>query len=48
MFEKYRHDFPRKNFINSENPRGRRPVTCWIDGKDPKTRIIITYSKNRI
>ena len=36
MFEKYRHDFPRKIFINSENPRGRRPVTCRIAGKDPQ------------
>ncbi|EON3161511.1 hypothetical protein ACNG5F_004801, partial [Escherichia coli] len=26
----------RKIFINSENPRGRRPVACWIAGKDPK------------
>ncbi|ULG01095.1 hypothetical protein, partial [Escherichia phage 4W] len=25
----------RKIFINSENPRGRRPVTCRITGKDP-------------
>ncbi|EAB1278073.1 hypothetical protein FLY21_22200 [Escherichia coli] len=24
----------RKIFINSENPRGRRPVTCRIAGKD--------------
>ncbi len=36
MFEKYRHDFPRKIFINSENPRGRRPVTGRIAGKDPQ------------
>ena len=36
MFEKYRHDFPQKIFINSENPRGRRPVTCRIAGKDPQ------------
>ncbi|EFI6241241.1 hypothetical protein GY501_004167 [Escherichia coli] len=36
MFEKYRHDFPRKIFINSENPRGRRPVTDRIAGKDPQ------------
>ncbi|EFD4880863.1 hypothetical protein F0269_25275, partial [Escherichia coli] len=25
----------RKIFINSENPRGRRPVACRIAGKDP-------------
>ncbi|TWP58912.1 hypothetical protein FQ915_28235, partial [Escherichia coli] len=27
---------PSKNLINSENPRGRRPVTCRIAGKDPQ------------
>lgn len=48
MTKKNGNALNRKIFINSENPRGRRPVTCWIDGKDPKTRIIITYSKNRI
>ncbi|KAA1894518.1 hypothetical protein EA197_14955 [Escherichia coli] len=26
----------RKIFINSENPRGRRPVTGRIAGKDPR------------
>ncbi|EFO0986100.1 hypothetical protein DX027_26955 [Escherichia coli] len=26
----------RKIFINSENPRGRRPVTARIAGKDPR------------
>ncbi|EOZ7647339.1 hypothetical protein ACQ9XP_005319, partial [Escherichia coli] len=26
----------RKIFINSENPRGRRPVTARIAGKDPQ------------
>ncbi|MGD2918926.1 hypothetical protein ACP802_25520, partial [Escherichia coli] len=29
-------DFSLKIFINSENPRGRRPVTCRIAGKDPQ------------
>ena len=37
MFEKYRHDFPQKIFINSENPRGRRPVTGHNSRKDPTT-----------
>ena len=36
MFEKYRHAFSRKIFINSENARGRRPVTGRIAGKDPQ------------
>ncbi|MGK2766546.1 hypothetical protein ACSJIU_20680, partial [Escherichia coli] len=29
-------DFSLKIFINSENPRGRRPVTGRIAGKDPR------------
>ncbi|EEW6401537.1 hypothetical protein D7V57_12210 [Escherichia coli] len=28
----------RKRLINSENPRGRRPVACRIAGKDPPAR----------
>lgn len=32
-----------KIFINSENLRGRRPVTGRIAGKDPQTILIIIY-----
>nr|DAL91938.1 MAG TPA: hypothetical protein [Caudoviricetes sp.] len=27
-----------KKLVNSENPRGRRPVACRITGKDPQNR----------
>lgn len=36
MTKKNGNALNRKIFINSENPRGRRPVTCRIAGKDPK------------
>nr|DAP48714.1 MAG TPA: hypothetical protein [Caudoviricetes sp.] len=35
MTKKNGNALNRKIFINSENPRGRRPVTCRIAGKDP-------------
>ncbi len=36
MTKKNGNALNRKIFINSENPRGRRPVTCRIAGKDPQ------------
>lgn len=36
MTKKNGNALNRKFFINSENPRGRRPVTCRIAGKDPQ------------
>ncbi|HFV6582148.1 TPA: hypothetical protein ACH9YK_005084, partial [Escherichia coli] len=36
----------RKIFINSENPRGRRPVACRIAGKDPQALWFILNKFN--
>ncbi|EFI5392959.1 hypothetical protein G3854_000649 [Escherichia coli] len=40
MTKKNENALNRKIFINSENPRGRRPVTCRIAGKDPLAVLV--------
>ncbi|EFI5727111.1 hypothetical protein G0T45_004388 [Escherichia coli] len=47
MTKKNGNALNRKFFINSENPRGRRPVTCRIAGKDPQMIIIIICMSQR-